>query len=61
VLITFFGGLTILGISFLGEYITKIFEETKKRPKYIRTRIRRGPKSYRTADEIRTLVKQLRK
>ncbi|WP_159466820.1 NAD-dependent epimerase/dehydratase family protein [Dyadobacter sp. 3J3] len=61
VLIVFFGGLTILGISFLGEYITKIFEETKKRPKYIRTRIRRGSKSYKTADEIRTLVKQLRK
>ncbi|PWJ56809.1 dolichol-phosphate mannosyltransferase [Dyadobacter jejuensis] len=61
VLIVFFGGLTILGISFLGEYITKIFEETKKRPKYIRTRIRRGSKSYKTAEEIRTLVKQLRK
>lgn len=61
VLVTLFGGLTILGISFLGEYITKIFEETKKRPKYIRTRIRRGSKSYKTADEIRTLVKQLRK
>jgi polyisoprenyl-phosphate glycosyltransferase len=61
VLIVFFGGLTILGISFLGEYITKIFEETKKRPKYIRTRIRRGSKSYKTSDEIRTLVKQLRK
>ncbi|NIJ52075.1 NAD-dependent epimerase/dehydratase family protein [Dyadobacter arcticus] len=61
VLIVFFGGLTILGISFLGEYITKIFEETKKRPKYIRTRIRRGSKAYKTADEIRTLVKQLRK
>ncbi|PSL28465.1 NAD-dependent epimerase/dehydratase family protein [Dyadobacter jiangsuensis] len=61
ILIVFFGGLTILGISFLGEYITKIFEETKKRPKYIRTRIRRGPKAYKTADEIRALVKQLRK
>ncbi|SDH02968.1 Nucleoside-diphosphate-sugar epimerase [Dyadobacter soli] len=61
ILVVFFGGLTILGISFLGEYITKIFEETKKRPKYIRTRIRRGPKAYKTADEIRALVKQLRK
>jgi nucleoside-diphosphate-sugar epimerase/glycosyltransferase involved in cell wall biosynthesis len=61
ILIVFFGGLTILGISFLGEYITKIFEETKKRPKYIRTRIRRGSKAYKTADEIRALVKQLRK
>ena len=61
VLVIFFGGLTILGISFLGEYIAKIFEETKKRPKFIRTRIRRGVKAYRSADEIRTLVKQLNK
>jgi polyisoprenyl-phosphate glycosyltransferase len=61
VLVIFFGGLTILGISFLGEYIAKIFEETKKRPKFIRTRIRRGVKAYKSADEIRTLVKQLKK
>ncbi len=61
VLVIFFGGLTILGISFLGEYIAKIFEETKKRPKFIRTRIRRGVKAYKSAEEIRTLVKQLNK
>ncbi len=61
ILVVFFGGLTILGISFLGEYIAKIFEETKKRPKFIRTRIRRGPKAYKSADEIRALVKQLNK
>ena len=52
----FFGGLTILGISFLGEYISKIFEETKKRPKFIRTKVRRDGKTYNTAEEIRTLV-----
>lgn len=56
ILITFFGGLTILGISFLGEYIAKIFEETKKRPKFIRTKVRKGGRSYNTAEEIRTLV-----
>ncbi len=61
ILVVFFGGLTILGISFLGEYIAKIFEETKKRPKFIRTRIKRGPKAYKSADEIRALVKQLNK
>lgn len=60
VLILFFGGINLLGISFLGEYISKIFEETKKRPKFIRTRIRKGERQYRTADEIKTLVKSLR-
>jgi nucleoside-diphosphate-sugar epimerase/glycosyltransferase involved in cell wall biosynthesis len=61
ILITLFGGLTLLGISFLGEYISKIFEETKKRPKFIRTKIQKGAKVFRTADEIRTLVEQRKK
>ncbi|QKZ15225.1 NAD-dependent epimerase/dehydratase family protein [Spirosoma sp. KUDC1026] len=58
VLIMFFGGINLLGISFLGEYISKIFEETKKRPKFIRTSVRKGAKTYRTAAEIKTLVEQ---
>ncbi|MFN8356221.1 MAG: NAD-dependent epimerase/dehydratase family protein [Spirosomataceae bacterium] len=60
VLVLFFGGINLLGISFLGEYISKIFEETKKRPKFIRTKIRKGERQYRTTDEIKTLVKSLR-
>lgn len=39
VLILFFGGLQMLGISILGEYQAKIIEETKKRPKFIRKNI----------------------
>ena len=61
ILIVFFGGLTILGISFLGEYISKIFEETKKRPKFIRTRIRAGQRIYHSADAIRELVEKRKK
>lgn len=61
VLITLFGGLTLLGISFLGEYISKIFEETKKRPKFIRTRIRKGVKVYNTSEEIRALIQSQKK
>lgn len=38
-LIMFFGSMTILGIGLLGEYIGKIFEETKARPAYIRKSI----------------------
>lgn len=40
-LILFFGGLQMLGISVLGEYQAKIFEETKRRPKFIRRNIYR--------------------
>ncbi len=39
VLILFFGGLQMLGISVLGEYQAKILEESKRRPKFIRRNI----------------------
>ncbi len=35
VLIFFFGGLNLLCLGILGEYIGKIFHETKRRPRYI--------------------------
>ncbi len=37
--IMFFGSLNLLGISLLGEYIAKIFEEVKQRPLFIRKSI----------------------
>jgi nucleoside-diphosphate-sugar epimerase/glycosyltransferase involved in cell wall biosynthesis len=39
VLILFFGGIQMLGLSILGEYQAKILEETKRRPKFIRKSI----------------------
>lgn len=38
-LVMFFGSFLILGIGLLGEYIGKIFEETKARPPFIRSDI----------------------
>jgi len=35
IVILFIGAIQLLGISVLGEYIEKIFEEVKQRPKYI--------------------------
>lgn len=39
VLVLFFGGIQMLGISILGEYQAKILEESKRRPKFIRRNI----------------------
>lgn len=56
VLILFFGGINLLAISFVGEYISKIFEETKNRPKFIRDEIQIGTKKYKTISEINKLI-----
>lgn len=52
VLILFFGAVQILAISVLGEYLMKIFEETKKRPKFIRKAIRHAGRHFTTAEEM---------
>ena len=35
-LVLFFGSLNFFGLSVLGEYLAKIFEEVKRRPHFIR-------------------------
>ena len=39
VLILFFGGANLLGLSVIGEYLAKVVDETKSRPKFIRDRV----------------------
>lgn len=52
VLIAFFGSLNLLAIAVLGEYLIKIFEEAKGRPKFIRRAIRQGGMQFTKAAEI---------
>jgi polyisoprenyl-phosphate glycosyltransferase len=52
VLILFFGGVELLAVSVLGEYLSKIFEEGKARPKFIRRSILYKGKKLDTAVEI---------
>src|SRR5207247_1177625 len=39
-LIVFFGSLNLLAIAVVGEYLIRIFEEAKRRPKFVRKAIR---------------------
>jgi dolichol-phosphate mannosyltransferase len=57
VLIAFFGSLNLLAIALLGEYLIKIFEETKRRPKFIRKAIRHGDQLFSAAPEIEEFVR----
>src|SRR5258708_29663058 len=56
ILILFFGGVQMLTMAILGEYLSKIFEETKRRPKFIRKAIRFGGQHLTSADEIKEFV-----
>jgi polyisoprenyl-phosphate glycosyltransferase len=58
VLILFFGSLNLLAIALVGEYVVKILEETKRRPKFIRKAVRHGGKQFNTAAEIESFLQE---
>jgi dolichol-phosphate mannosyltransferase len=60
VLILFFGGIQILAVSILGEYLSKIFEEGKSRPKFIRQAILYKGKKLDTAVEIENFTNNVK-
>jgi dolichol-phosphate mannosyltransferase len=61
VLVLFFGGINLLAISILGEYLSKIFEEAKRRPKFIRKALRQGDRHFNTAPEIEAFLRRRRR
>ncbi len=58
ILILLFGGTNILAASILGEYIGKVVEETKRRPRFIRHRIMVGDRKIEKPEEIESFVKR---
>jgi polyisoprenyl-phosphate glycosyltransferase len=56
-LILFFGGVNLLAIAILGEYVIKIFDESKRRPKFIRKAIRQGGQHFTSATDLETFVR----
>jgi hypothetical protein len=56
VLVVFFGSLTLLAISVLGEYLIRVFEEVKRRPRFIRKALWHGGSGFSSAAEIERFV-----
>lgn len=54
------GGIQLLSLSILGDYLGKILEETKGRPRYIRARIFKGRDIFTTEQSIAHLIKTSR-
>jgi glycosyltransferase involved in cell wall biosynthesis len=58
VLICVFGSLNLLAIAIIGEYLIKIFEEAKRRPKFIRKAIRHGDRHFGTGAEVEAFLRE---
>ncbi|MDR2474858.1 MAG: NAD-dependent epimerase/dehydratase family protein [Bacteroidales bacterium] len=52
------GSILLISISVIGDYVGKITEEVKNRPKYIRKKIILGGKIYEDEDEIETCIRK---
>jgi hypothetical protein len=57
VLILFFGGVQLLAISLIGEYLSKVVDETKSRPKFIRDKVIIKGRSIETNSELKNILK----
>ena len=55
VLVVFFGGINLLAVSILGEYLSKVVDETKSRPKFIRDKVILKGRVIETNAELRNL------
>ncbi len=47
--VTFFGGINLLGVGVIGEYVVRIYDEVKRRPAYVLDRITERGKRRRVA------------
>ena len=52
------GGVQLFSLSILGDYLGKVLEEVKNRPRYIRTRIQRGTGLFLSDGEIAQYIEK---
>ena len=55
------GGIQLMSISVIGDYIVKVVDEFKNRPKFIRNKIMYNGKSYNDETKIMELLKKINK
>lgn len=54
------GGIQLLSLSILGDYLGKVLEETKHRPRYIRARIFKGQGVFSGENDMRDFMTEVR-
>ena len=57
VLVLFFGGVQLLAISIIGEYLSKVLDEAKARPKFIRDKVIIKGRKIETNEELNNILK----
>ncbi len=56
ILILGLGGIQLLSLSILGDYLGKVLEEVKNRPRYIRSRVMKGNEIIDSPDDINEFI-----
>jgi dolichol-phosphate mannosyltransferase len=60
ILILGLGGIQLLSLSILGDYLGKVLEEVKNRPRYIRSSVMKGNRIIDSPNEIREFIRSAR-
>jgi dolichol-phosphate mannosyltransferase len=56
-LVLFFGGVNLLAIAILGEYVVRILDESKRRPKFIRKAIHQSGQHFTSTAEVENFAR----
>ncbi len=56
VLVLFFGGIQLLAVSIIGEYLSKVLDETKARPKFIRDKVIMKGRTIESNSELKNML-----
>jgi dolichol-phosphate mannosyltransferase len=59
-LILIIGSIQLISLSIIGDYIGKIIEEVKNRPKFIRNKILYNGQIYKNSKELTTIIKEIK-